>query len=55
MCSGEGWWVGSLYPPDFWSSPVAWEVLLAEIQQFDSSVREGITALGVDPAFIPGV
>lgn len=55
VCSGEGWRVGSICTPDFWSSPVAWDVLVAEIRQFDSSVREGITALGIDPAFIPEV
>ncbi|MEU3072700.1 hypothetical protein [Streptomyces laurentii] len=48
-----GWQVGSVFTPDFWTSPVAWDVLVAEIEQFDRSVREGVAAIGVDPAFIP--
>ncbi|MFK0296366.1 hypothetical protein ACIQU6_38655 [Streptomyces sp. NPDC090442] len=53
--SSEGWRVGSNYTPDFWSSPVAWDVLVAEIQQFASSVRGGIAALGFGPAIIPEI
>ncbi|MFF5443399.1 hypothetical protein [Streptomyces achromogenes] len=51
--SDEGWRVGSIFTPDFWTAPVAWEVLVAEIKQFDRAVREGIAAMGIDPAFIP--
>ncbi|WP_257231094.1 hypothetical protein [Streptomyces sp. UH6] len=53
VSSEEGWQVGSIFTPDFWTSPVAWDVLVAEIKQFDHSVREGVAAMGVDPAFIP--
>ncbi|MBZ4318939.1 hypothetical protein JNW98_06060 [Streptomyces sp. SCA2-4] len=53
VLSDGGWRVGSNLTPDFWTSPVAWDVLVAEIKQFDRSVREGIAAMGVDPAFIP--
>ncbi|MFJ4185474.1 hypothetical protein [Kitasatospora sp. NPDC089509] len=49
----DGWRIGSILTPDFWTSPVAWEALLAEIKQFDRSVREGIAAMGIEPAFIP--
>ncbi|WP_432247286.1 hypothetical protein ACRAR1_04250 [Streptomyces sanyensis] len=48
-----GWRVGSTVTPDFWTSPVAWGVLVAEIGQFHRSVRKGIAAMGVDPSFIP--
>ncbi|MFF9171765.1 MULTISPECIES: hypothetical protein [unclassified Streptomyces] len=51
--SDEGWQVGSIFTPDFWTTPVAWDVLVAEIKQFDRVVREGIAAMGIDPAFIP--
>ena len=51
--SDEGWLVGSHFTPDFWTVPVSWGVLVAAIEQFDRSVREGTAALGIDPAFIP--
>ncbi|MFJ8633914.1 hypothetical protein [Streptomyces sp. NPDC093568] len=51
--SEQGRRVGSIHPPDFWTSPVAWDVLVTEIGQFIRSVREGIAAMGIDPAFIP--
>ncbi|MFF8694831.1 hypothetical protein ACF08W_21765 [Streptomyces sp. NPDC015144] len=51
--SDEGWRAGSVCTPDFWASPVAWDVLVAAIERFDRSVREGTAALGIDPAFIP--
>jgi hypothetical protein len=51
--SDEGWRIGSVFTPDFWTSPVAWDVLVAEIKHFDRAVREGIAAMGIDPAFIP--
>ncbi|MFG2439709.1 hypothetical protein [Streptomyces sp. NPDC048508] len=49
--SGEGWHIGSIFTPDFWTSPVAWEELVAEIKHFDRAVREGITAMGIDLAY----
>lgn len=51
--SDEGWRVGSIFAPDFWTGPVAWDVLVAAIEQFDRSVREGTAAMGIDPTFIP--
>ncbi|MFD6294328.1 hypothetical protein ACFWFU_05920 [Streptomyces sp. NPDC060235] len=51
--SDEGWRIGSIFTPDFWTTPVAWDVLVGAIEQFDRSVREGIAAMGIDPAFIP--
>ncbi|SEC02939.1 hypothetical protein SAMN05216532_0244 [Streptomyces sp. 2231.1] len=51
--SDEGWRVGSVFTPDFWTPPVAWEVLVAEVKRFDRVVREGIDGMGIDPAFIP--
>ncbi|WP_369383220.1 hypothetical protein [Streptomyces sp. cg36] len=53
VSSDEGWRVGSLFTPDFWTAPVAWDVLVAELKQFDRSVRQGVAAMGIDPAFIP--
>lgn len=52
--SDEGWRIGSDFTPDFWTSPVAWDVLVAEIKEFDRSVREGVAAMGIEPSFIPG-
>ncbi|MER7683160.1 hypothetical protein [Streptomyces sp. NPDC096934] len=49
----ENWRIGSTLAPDFWTSPVTWDVLVAEIKQFDCVVREGIAASGIEPAFIP--
>ncbi len=51
--SDDGWRIGSIVTPDFWTSPVTWDVLVAEIKQFDLAVREGIAAMGIEPAFIP--
>lgn len=51
--SEEGWRVGSHLEPDVWTSPVAWDLLANEIRGFVHSVREGVVALGIDPAFIP--
>lgn len=51
--SDEGWRVGSIYTPDFWTSPVTWDELVAELEQFDRCVRDGVAAMGIDPAFIP--
>jgi len=49
------WWVGSVFEPDTWTSPVAWEVLAAEIGQFVTSVRNDVAAIGVEPSLIPGL
>ncbi|MEV3969852.1 hypothetical protein AB0K68_17135 [Streptomyces sp. NPDC050698] len=51
--SDEGWRVGSIFTPDFWTPPLAWDVLVAEIKRFDGAVREGIAGMGIDTAFIP--
>ncbi|MER7483892.1 hypothetical protein ABTX60_40695 [Streptomyces sp. NPDC126510] len=48
--SDDGWRVGSVLTPVFWTSPVAWDALVTAIKEFDRSVREGLAALGVDPA-----
>ncbi|WP_326680908.1 DUF7878 domain-containing protein [Streptomyces sp. NBC_01237] len=53
--SDGGWRIGSDFTPDFWTSPVAWDALVAEIKQFDRSVRGGVTAMGIEPSFIPAV
>ncbi|MFF7725741.1 hypothetical protein [Streptomyces sp. NPDC008001] len=53
VSSDEGWRVGSTFTPDFWTSPVAWEDLVAAIKHFNHSVREGVAMMGIDPAFIP--
>ncbi|MFE4336362.1 hypothetical protein ACFRQM_45570 [Streptomyces sp. NPDC056831] len=55
MGSDGGWRIGSNFTPDSWTSPVAWDVLMAEIKQFDRSVREGVTAMNIEPSFIPEV
>ncbi|MEV7121044.1 hypothetical protein [Kitasatospora griseola] len=49
----EGWRIGSDFTPNIWTSPIARDVLVAEIKHFDRVVREGIAAMGIDPAFIP--
>ncbi|MFI9808673.1 hypothetical protein ACIHEJ_30680 [Streptomyces sp. NPDC052301] len=51
--SAEGWRVGSVSQPDDWTSPVAWDVLVAEIERFASAVRGDVAGIGVDPALIP--
>ena len=53
MSSDDGWRIGSIITPDFWTTPVAWDALVTEIEQFDHSVRQGIAAMGIDPGFIP--
>lgn len=55
VAAEAGWRIGSAVTPDFWTAPVTWDVLVAEIERFDRSVRAGIAAMGVDPAFIPEV
>lgn len=43
-------------PGASWSGeqfPVGWADLVSEIRRFDRRVREGVAALGVDPAFVP--
>ncbi|MFD7530565.1 hypothetical protein ACFV8E_23715 [Streptomyces sp. NPDC059849] len=50
-----GWRIGSDFAPDFWTSPVAWDVLVVEIKQFDRSVREGVAAMGIEPSFVPEI
>ncbi|MFB6508347.1 MULTISPECIES: hypothetical protein [unclassified Streptomyces] len=50
-----GWRIGSNFTPDSWTSPVVWDVLVAEIKQFDRSVREGVAAMGIELSFIPEV
>ncbi|ROQ72667.1 hypothetical protein EDD95_5264 [Streptomyces sp. CEV 2-1] len=52
--SEEGWHVGSSLEPGVRTSPVAWDLLVDEIKRFVHSVRAGVVALGIDPAFIPG-
>ncbi|MFF4901103.1 hypothetical protein [Streptomyces sp. NPDC001068] len=53
--SGRGWRVGSNLTPDLWSAPVGWDVLVSEIGNFHHAVREGVTAMGIDPGFISGL
>ncbi|MEU8963453.1 hypothetical protein AB0C89_17340 [Streptomyces sp. NPDC048491] len=53
--SDEGWRIGSNFTPDFWTSPVAWDVLVAQIKQFDHSVRKGVASMGIEPPSIPEV
>ncbi|MET9448631.1 DUF7878 domain-containing protein [Streptomyces cinerochromogenes] len=48
-----GWRVGSVFEPDAWTAPVAREVLAAELTRFTDAVREGVAALGADPALVP--
>lgn len=50
--SGQGWRIGSVATPDFWTTPVSWDVLVSEIKHFHHSVREGVAAMGIDPAFM---
>ncbi|MER7485665.1 hypothetical protein ABTY20_07065 [Streptomyces sp. NPDC126497] len=51
--SGRGRRIGSTLTPDFWTTPVGWDVLVSEIMHFGRSVRGGVAAMGVDAAFIP--
>ncbi|MEU6573532.1 hypothetical protein [Streptomyces sp. NPDC046805] len=51
--STEGWRIGSVSEPDTWTSPVAWEVLAAEVGRFVTVVRNDVTAMGVRPSLIP--
>ncbi|MFJ4925937.1 hypothetical protein [Streptomyces sp. NPDC088736] len=50
--SDEGWRVGSVFTPDFCTSPVTWDVLAAQIKQLDRAVREGVAAMGIEPTFL---
>lgn len=52
--SAEGWRVGSVSTPDTWTSPVAWDVPVAEAGRFVAAVRHDVTAMGVRPGLIPG-
>ncbi|AKN69270.1 hypothetical protein QR97_05060 [Streptomyces sp. PBH53] len=38
-----------------WTAPVAREVLAAEPTRFTDAVREGVAALGADPAPVPAL
>ncbi|MGW6317673.1 DUF7878 domain-containing protein [Streptomyces sp. NPDC055099] len=51
--SEEGWRVGSVFSPEFRTTPVSWGVLVVEIRQFVASVREGVAVMGIEPVFIP--
>ncbi|MEX2985583.1 hypothetical protein [Streptomyces sp. C36] len=51
--SDEGWRVGSILTPVFWTAPIAWDVLVAEIKQFVTGVRGGVAAMDIEPAFLP--
>lgn len=51
--SDQGWRIGAVSAPDFWSAPVGWDALVSEIKHFGRSVRDGVTAMGIDPVFIP--
>ncbi|MFF4574417.1 hypothetical protein [Streptomyces sp. NPDC001410] len=51
--SAEGWRVGSVSEPDSWTSPVGWEVLVAEIERFVTAVRKDVVAPGAEPGLIP--
>ncbi|MEV5380951.1 hypothetical protein AB0L26_34075 [Streptomyces nondiastaticus] len=53
--SEDGWSVGFLFAPGVWSTPVAWEDLVAAAGQFVHAVREGVASIGIDPAFLPEV
>ncbi|WP_432153112.1 hypothetical protein [Streptomyces tricolor] len=53
--SAGGWRVGSVFAPDDWTAPVALEVLAAELTRFTDAVREGVAALGADPALVPAL
>ena len=50
----EGWRVGSVFATDTQSCPATWESLVPVLVEFIEEVRDGVTALGVNPAFIPG-
>ncbi|MFE4547958.1 hypothetical protein [Streptomyces sp. NPDC056785] len=50
--SDEGWRVGSVLTPDFWTSPVPWDVLATQIKQLDGALREGVAAMGIEPTFL---
>ena len=53
VSSDEGWRIGSVFTPEFWTAPVTWDVLVAEIKQFVTSVREGVAAMNIEPTFLP--
>jgi hypothetical protein len=48
----EGWRVGSVFAPDTWTAPVAWDVLVTEVGQFVGALREDVAAIGIEPSFI---
>ncbi|MEU5891779.1 hypothetical protein ABZ835_33825 [Streptomyces sp. NPDC047461] len=50
---GGGWRVGSNFTPNFWTSPVTWDVLVEAIRHFDRSVRAGVASMGIEPSFLP--
>lgn len=52
--SDEGWQVGSVFAADAPIPPVTWESLLPELVDFIEEVRDRVTALGINPDFIPG-
>ncbi|MFC1436667.1 hypothetical protein ABUW04_00215 [Streptacidiphilus sp. N1-10] len=51
----EGWRVGSVFATDAPSSPATWESLAPNLVEFIEVVRDGVTALGINPALIPGL
>ncbi|MEU6776742.1 hypothetical protein [Streptomyces sp. NPDC046759] len=53
--SPEGWRLGSVVDPDIWSSPVAWEVLVTEIEAFVAAVRDDVAGIGAGAGLIPGL
>ncbi|MFD7454129.1 hypothetical protein [Kitasatospora sp. NPDC059827] len=54
MATDEVWRVGSVFAPDTWSSPAAWVSLVPDLVAFVEAVRGKVTALGIEPDFIPG-
>ncbi|MFJ3233694.1 hypothetical protein [Streptomyces sp. NPDC086787] len=51
--SAEAWRVGSVFQSDTWTSPVGWDLLVAEIRQFVAAVRKDVADLGVEAGLIP--
>jgi hypothetical protein len=49
-----GWRVGSVFTPDFWTSPVTGDVLVEAIRQFVRSVRAGVVSMGYRACFPSG-
>ncbi|MFG2227393.1 hypothetical protein [Streptomyces sp. NPDC048644] len=48
-----GWVVGSIFEPDSWTRPVGREILTTELRDFVQRVRADLTAMGIDPYFLP--